>query len=205
MDTDGSVTRLIDELRSADPRVSEAAARLIWERYFGTLLALAKDHLARRVRCREDEEDVLQSTFKSFYRRHRDGDFALTGRNDLWKLLVTITLRKARNAANRHGMKKRDVRREHSAPRDEADPQQGVLLDLIDSEPTADDAAALVEEFALRIETLTDPSLRQVALLKMEGHTNAEIADLQGCVERTVERKLGLIRARWTECDPGAI
>jgi RNA polymerase sigma-70 factor (ECF subfamily) len=204
MDTDGSVTRLIEELRSADPRVNAAPARLIWERYLGALLALAKDQLARRVRCREDEEDVLQSTFKSFFRR-RDGDFDLTDRNDPWRLLVTITLRKTRNVANRHEMKQRDVWREHSAQWGEVDPSRGELLDLIDSEPTADDAAALVEGFQQRIETLTDPSLRQVALLKMKGHTNAEIAELQGCVERTVGRKLERIRDRWTECDTEAI
>ena len=147
---------------------------------------------------------MVQSAFKSFYRRHRDGGFDLAGRNDLWKLLATITLRKARNAANRHGMKKRDVRREQSAPGGGADSPRRELLDLIDSEPTADDAAALVEEFERRVATLTDPSQRQVALLKMEGYTNAEIADRQGCVERTVERKLERIRDRWTECDAGA-
>src|SRR3954471_21029033 len=108
MDSPGSVTRMITRLRSDDPQEREEAARLIWRRYFPALLDLARGHLDSRVRRREDEEDVLQSMFASFCRRQGRGDFDLHGRDALWALLVTITLRKARNAA--------DCRREHEAP-----------------------------------------------------------------------------------------
>src|SRR3954451_21182376 len=121
MDPPGSVTVMITRLRSDDPQEREGAARLIWRRYFPALLDLARGHLARRVRRREDEEDVLQSMFASFCRRQGRGDFDLLGRDALWALLVTITLRKARNAANRHRSAGRDCRREQeAAPRDEA-------------------------------------------------------------------------------------
>ena len=79
-----------------------AAARLVWGRYFQELLVLARNHLSARIRCREDEEDVLRSMYKSFCSRQRRGDFDLANRDELWNLLVRITLRKARNAANRH-------------------------------------------------------------------------------------------------------
>ncbi len=103
MDHDGSVTRLIQLLRSHDPTVRDMAARLIWQRYFRNLLELARKNLDKRVRRRVDEEDVLQSMFQSFCARQGRGEFELAGRDELWKLLVTITLRKARNAANKHG------------------------------------------------------------------------------------------------------
>jgi DNA-directed RNA polymerase specialized sigma24 family protein len=41
--------------------------------------------------------------------------------------------------------------------------------------------------------------LRQVARLRLEEYTNGEIAGRLGCSERTVERKLVLIRGFWEE------
>ena len=76
------------------------------------LLDLARHHLDRRLRQREDEDDVLQSMYASFCLRQRRGNFDLSGRDDLWKLLVTVTLRKARNAARSHRREVRDYRRE---------------------------------------------------------------------------------------------
>ena len=69
MGAHGSVTRLIIDLRSDEPAVRELAARLVWGRYFQELLVLARNHLSARIRCREDEEDILQSMYKSFWIR----------------------------------------------------------------------------------------------------------------------------------------
>jgi DNA-directed RNA polymerase specialized sigma24 family protein len=44
------------------------------------------------------------------------------------------------------------------------------------------------------LEALADPDLVQIALLRLEGYTNPEIAEKRGCVERTIERKFALIR-----------
>src|SRR3954447_3310513 len=115
MDPAGSVTRMIPGLRSPDPAIRDAAARLVWARYLDRLLGLARGQLDRRVGRREDEEDVLQSVFRTFCRRQGRGDFDLQGRDALWALLVTITLRKARNAANRHRRASRDCHREQDA------------------------------------------------------------------------------------------
>ena len=98
MSHDGSVTRLIHDLRSGDAAVRDVAARLIWQRYFHSLLELARSNLDSRVRRRTDEEDVAQSMYKSFCLRQQRGEFDLAGRDELWRLLVTITLRKAQRA-----------------------------------------------------------------------------------------------------------
>jgi ECF sigma factor len=120
MAPDGSVTRLIQLLRSRDVAERNLAARLIWQRYFRDLLELARNNLSRRIRRREDEEDVLQSMYKSFCLRQQRGEFDLTGRDALWKLLVTITLRKARNVARKQNRDMRDVAREQTiADRDD--------------------------------------------------------------------------------------
>ncbi len=200
MGAQGSVTRLIIDLRSDEPAVREIAARLVWGRYFKELLALARNHLSARIRCREDEEDVLQSMYKSFCARQRRGDFDLASRDQLWNLLVQITLRKARNVANRHLQQKRDVRREE-AEATTADAQSDMpdaILDRIDSDgPTPAEAALLNEALEQRFRMLNDPGLRQIAQWKLEGYTNPEIAGRLGCTLRTVERKLERIRAYW--------
>ena len=70
---DGSVTRMIHLIRSGDPAERDMAARLIWLRYFRELLELARSNLDRRIRRREDEEDVVQSMYKSFCLRQQRG------------------------------------------------------------------------------------------------------------------------------------
>ena len=47
------------------------------------------------------------------------------------------------------------------------------------------------------LDLLGDEELRSIARWKMEGDTNAEIADKLGCLPRTVERKLRRIRELW--------
>lgn len=201
MDSPGSVTQLIPKLHDADPVVRAAAARLVWQRYCRKLLALARSHLNQRIRCREDEQDVLQSMFQSFCRRRRRGDFDLNGRDDLWDLLVTIALRKARNAARRHLCQRRDVRREQEALASTVggDPEAPpwALEQMEAAGPTPAEAALLNEALERRLQRLADPELRLIALRKLEGYTNQELAALYNVTGRTIERKLERIRAKW--------
>jgi DNA-directed RNA polymerase specialized sigma24 family protein len=201
VDSLGSVTRLIHDLRHDDPAVRDRAARLVWERYSRDLLALARHHLSRRIRRREDEHDVLQSMFRSFCRRQQRGDYILDGRDDLWGLLVTITLCKARSVGLRHRCQRRDVGREQDAPSSTVggapEAQLWALEQMEAVEPTPAEAALLNEALERRLRRLADPELRQLALGKLEGYTNAELAALYGCTERTIERKLERIRAKW--------
>ena len=194
---------MIIDLRSNEPAVREVAARLVWGRYFQELLVLARNQLSARIRSREDEEDVLQSMYRSFCIRQRRGDFDLANRDELWNLLVRITLRKARNTANRHLQGKRDVRREDAEAADRpGEDLPGTILDRIDSDgPTPAEAALLNEALERRFQMLKDPDLRQIALWKLEGYTNAEIAERLQCTLRTVERKLERIRAYWGSSD----
>jgi DNA-directed RNA polymerase specialized sigma24 family protein len=136
---------------------------------------------------------------RSFFRRLRRGDFDLAGRDDLWALLVTITLNKARNAADRHFAAIRDVRCTQPLASDDAsrsDAPRGASAPE-DVEPTPAEAAALNEALERRLRDLPEPDLRQVALMKLEGYTNREISEALQCGERTIERKLNLIRKRW--------
>jgi RNA polymerase sigma factor (sigma-70 family) len=189
---------LIQLLRSADAAERDLAARLIWRRYFHDLLELARNNLNRRIRRREDEEDVLQSMYKSFCLRQQRGEFDLTGRDALWRLLVTITLRKARNTAKKHGRERRDVARELTiADRDESGSAHWALEQMDAAGPSPAEAALLNEALERRLEALADPELRQIALRRLEGYTNREIADQLDCTERSVERRTERIRSKW--------
>ena len=64
-------------------------------------------------------------------------------------------------------------------------------------------SASPFEEFQRQLARLPSDELRAIALGKMEGHTNAEIAAELGCADATVERRLKLIRSVWTKSAQG--
>jgi DNA-directed RNA polymerase specialized sigma24 family protein len=190
MTSQGSITQCIDALKRGDP----AAARRLWDAYFQRLVDLARARLRGLPRRLADEEDVALSAFDSFFRGVERGRFPrLDDRDDLWQLLVVITIRKACNLA------KHERRRSRGSGRVRAlsDLADWDADDLAVAEPTPELAAQVAEECRRLLGLLRDESLRSVALLKMEGHTNEEIAARLGCVRFTVDRKLRAIRKIW--------
>ena len=88
----GSVTRFLGGLKAGEPE----ATRKLWERYFAELVRLARARLRDAPRVVADEEDAALSAFDSLCRGAGQGRFPqLDDRSDLWKVLVTITARKA--------------------------------------------------------------------------------------------------------------
>src|SRR6516165_2981413 len=105
-DAEGSVTRWIGDLKAG----GGSAAQPLWERYFERLVRLARNKLrsSHRRAAVEDEEDAALSAFDSFCRGAAAGRFPrLTDRDDLWRLLVVLTIRKALDQLERHGAAKR--------------------------------------------------------------------------------------------------
>ena len=190
MSSGGSITRCLALLRAGD----RAAAQALWERYFRRLVGLARARLRGTVRGPEDEEDVALSAFDSFYRRAERGQFPrLADRDDLWQLLFVITVRKAIDRMRRGG---REPRGAGGALTLKALADSG-LAGLLSPEPTPEMAAQVADECRRLLARLGEGTLRSVALWKMQGHTNDEIAAKLGCVRYTVERKLRRIRALW--------
>ena len=183
----------------------ESAAEAIWNGYCTRLIALARKKLPNAMRRDADEEDVVVNVFDSFFRGAREGRFAqLNDRHDLWQILAMLTVRKAARHVERRGRLKRGggtVRGESALLAPDAGLQHRIE-EVVSREPTPEAAASMVEEMRLRFEQLGDDSLRNVAQWRMEGHTNREIAEKLGCQERTVERKLRLIRRLWNEGEP---
>jgi DNA-directed RNA polymerase specialized sigma24 family protein len=186
---EGSVSHWLGELKGGDP----AAAQPLWERYFQRLVALARTRLEGAPRQVADEEDVALSAFNSFCRAARLGRFPqLSDRHDLWRLLVSITARKALDQRRHQGRHKR------GGAAVEAD-EAADLEEIVGREPTPAFAAQVAEECRRLLASLGDTELEGVALWKMEGYTTEEIASRLGYVNRTVERKLHLIRSIWSK------
>lgn len=198
MSEDGSVTNWINRLKAGDP---EAAHRL-WESFFRRLVGLARGKLEGSPRRAADEEDVALSAFGSLCRGAEGGRFPhLLDRDGLWQLLVAITSHKA------HDQRRREERQKRGGGRvlDEAalaDSDEAGLEQVLGRDPTPEFAAQFAEEFERLLASLDDPTLRAVALAKLDGFTNEEIADRLGCAPRTVERKLQVIRSLWSPEGP---
>src|SRR5215831_20563972 len=94
MTAEGSITGWLGRLRTGD----RAAVQQLWERYFQRLVQLARQHLHGAPRRVADEEDVALSAFDSFCRNlEQDRWPQLLDRDNLWRLLVVITARKAQH------------------------------------------------------------------------------------------------------------
>lgn len=174
----------------------------LWERYYQRLVRLARGKLGSRPRRSADEEDVALSAFDSFCKGATDGRFPqLNDRDNLWRILVTITARKVYQLNLKNQRQKRGGNRvldEAAFGQDNhGDASVLGLEQFIGYEPTPEFAVQAAEEYENLLARLPDDDLRQVAQWKMEGFTNEEIATKHGCAPRTIERRLSLIRSHW--------
>jgi len=198
MHPEGSVTHWIRGVKAGD----EAAAQALWERYFEQLIRLGRNKLGSNPRRAADEEDVALGAFDSFFRGAKAGRFPqLRDRDNLWPLLVVITARKAIDQVQHERREKRgggQVQGESAlAGLPTADGELGIEQ-IAGREPTPEFALLFTEECERLLECLGDERLRKVAQLKLEGHTNQEIAQQLDMSVRTVERKSWVIRAKWS-------
>jgi DNA-directed RNA polymerase specialized sigma24 family protein len=202
MSTHGSVSGWIHEARQGD---DEAAGKL-WQRYFHRLVGLARAALRATPRRAADEEDVALSAFDSFLRGAEQGRFTdLEDRDGLWRLLVVLTRRKAAHLKRDETRPKRGggavLDQAALARRGGIEEEQTLCEWAVSEEPTPAFAAQVAEECERLLLRLKDEALRALAVWKMEGYTNEEIAARLGCCLSTVERRLQLIRRLWSEGD----
>jgi RNA polymerase sigma factor (sigma-70 family) len=198
MSSEGSVTRWLTSLKGGDT----AAAQPLWERYHRQLVALARQKLQAARRREADEEDVVQSAFHSFFRGAARGRFPrLNDRDDLWRLLVVITARKALDQlAHQHSKRQGGgtVQGESRIFPGKPGCDEAAIEQVVGAEPTPEFAAQVAEQYQRLLDLLGDDTLRQVAVWKMEGLTNDEVAERLDCSRRTVARKLETIRIIWS-------
>jgi DNA-directed RNA polymerase specialized sigma24 family protein len=187
MSSIGDVTRLLQQLKAGDRQ----AVQPLWDRYFRRLVGLARERLRGMPRAARDEEDLALSAFDSFCRAAEAGRFPrLDDSLDLWKVLSMIARRKVCDQVEHDGREMRDHQR--TRPLDDEEIQK-----IFDTEPCPDEAAVLAEEMSRLLGLLTDRVMRDIAVRKLEGYTNKEIAKELNWSLATVERRLPLIREIW--------
>lgn len=185
MSADDEVSIWLDRLKGGD----REPVRLLLDRYFQRLVALAGARLRGQRNLDGYEEDVALSAFKSLCLGAENGRYPdLAGRDALWRLLAVITIRKAIDLQRR---KRRDI---------ESD--QDLLAAMLDREPTPEELAEMSEQVECLLDRLGDTDLRRIALWKVAGYTNEEVAARVGCVVRTIERKVHQIRLIWSSEAP---
>lgn len=193
---DNSVTGLLDGIKLGE---GDQIQRL-WDRYFERLVRLAGSRLPGHSRRAYDEEDVALSAFQSFCDGIARGRFPhLSDRDDLWRLMATITTRKVIGTLRYESRRKRGGGKVvgESAVDGGNDPRAEGLAGFLGREPSAEAVTEFAEAYDRLFDRLADPTLKFIALRKLEGRTSDEVATELGTTRRTVDRKLQLIRALW--------
>jgi RNA polymerase sigma factor (sigma-70 family) len=180
-----------DDLLAGLRRGDATAATALFGRYSERLIALARKRLDGRTRQKVDPEDVVQSVFRSFFRRHNKGKVSVADADGLWSLLAVITARKCINR----------VRFFHAACRDvlqENEPGTGEQEEVAGAEPSPEEAT-LLEETLERLMSSLDARERDMLTLALQGYSPREIAEHVERSERTVQVLLQQIRKRLLE------
>lgn len=180
-------TELIERWRAGD----EQAASDLYQRYVERLSGIVTAQLSERFRSRLDADDVVQSVCRSFFRRVSEGQFHFDQDDDVWKLLVTISLNKLRNQIRRHSAAKRDAAQE-TARRDNTLPDDFYLEKLAATPSPVE--AFIFSETIERISERLDEKHALMLQLRLEGHSQQEIADQLRTSDRTIRRMLENIR-----------
>ncbi len=164
----------------------EDAATTFYLRYAERLQAVAKSQTSANLASRFDPEDVVQSVFRTFFRRATEGQYDVPEGEELWKLLLIISLNKIRALATFHKAAKRDV-------------STTVAL----SPGLHGDVGANREQALCVLEMIIDEALadlpevqREIIRLRIEGHGVEEISASTKRSKRSVERALQQFRSR---------
>ena len=188
----------ISVIRKVTPQEAEA----IWSEYFPRLLRFAQKKLMNMPRRTFDEEDVALSAMHSFFKGQEAGRFNdLSGNDEIWRLLVTITARKVTAQRRKHLADKRgggSVRGESVfAKVGHDDGIQDGLAQLMDENrmpESVEDVIGTCDELLL---ALKDDKLQQTAVMRMEGYTNKEISEQLGCSVARTKQRVARIKEIW--------
>lgn len=183
-----SFVQLMDRLRGRD----DDAARVVFQRFAVRLIALARSRLDERVRPKVDAEDVLQSVYRSFFARQRDGEIDIDNWDSLWCILTLITIRKCLNQNQHYRAECRDVGREVKMQGDEICPGTPGIARRDPSPLEVTVAIETLERLLAGLDTLD----REVTILQLQNYSIPEISAKVERAERTVHRTLDRVRKR---------
>ncbi len=184
MDDTDRMTELIGRWRGGD----RDAFDQLFARYADRLARVAEHHLNRKLALRVDRDDIVQSVFRTFFRRASQGQLRISNSAHLWQLLVKMTVCKVKAKWREHTAEMRDACAE-------ADDGEAWLEAASTREPGPEEAVALVDLLEATVRGL-EPLHVQVLELLVEGKSVAEIAEALGKTRQSIYRIRELLEAR---------
>lgn len=167
----------------------DQAAKELFDRYLERLVALARRRLSQRMASRVDPEDIVQSVFRTFFGRLKDGQFEFADQDDLCKLLMRITVHKTLRQVAYHKADKRSPNLELG----QGEEGQERLYALLDREPTPEATAMFLDQLEHFLNRLR-PQERKILEMRMQGYSNDEIAAKLGIYDRKIRRIIERVR-----------
>jgi len=185
-----SVTHWLEGLR----RGESVAAQELWNRYFSRLVTLARSRLQGLSRDVSGQDIALSALNSVMIGVQEDRFPNLADRESLWPLLVTITAQKSISQQRRQLAQKRTRNLEC---------RWEDVQDFLGTDPSPAFAMEVADYLEQLVVSLGDSSLQRIVEMKLSGFTHQEVASELGCTERTVKRKLRLIRQEWLNTADG--
>ena len=177
---------LVARCRNGD----QSAAKHLFNRYVERLLMLARRRISQRLASRVDAEDIVQSVFRTFFHRLQNDRFQFEDQDDLFKLLVRITVHKTLRQIAFHKAAKRDPAQEAH----QGDNGQELLAQVLDEEPSPQAIVTFMDQLEHFLGQLR-PDDRNILELRLQGFSSEEIAQQVGIYDRKVRRVLERVRA----------
>lgn len=184
-----SITVWFEQLRRGNPE----AAEQLWSRLFDRLVAFSRSEMSGANRRVADEDDIAAGVMTALCISADRGKLpAIENRESLWRLLLSWT----RHDIADHVRRERRIKRGGGTVRGDSAIAYGNDEPPF-SMPSGELLVEMQEQFEALLAKLPDPTLQTIAVRRMESYSSDEIADQLGVSNRTVQRKLELIRQYW--------
>jgi RNA polymerase sigma-70 factor, ECF subfamily len=185
MAKDRSVDSFIKSLRAGDP----TATKEVFDQYVDRLVAMARKRISLRLAGRIDPEDIVQSVFRTFFHRAKQGQFQFSAEDDICRMLARITVHKTLRQVAHHQAGKRDAGRDAGS----GDDSQDLVVNLLSKEPSPDEATQLLDQLQHFLAQLPDDD-RKILELRMQGYSTLEISKQLDITDRKIRRRMEFIR-----------
>ncbi len=179
---DLSVLELVEQAQAGD---DDAFTRL-YEQYTEHLKHYLQSKISTRFQTRFDTDEVVISMWETVAKGlQQEGRFTFDEDEDVWRLLVSISLNKLRRNIERESAEKRGAHREQAL--------HDQQLDAIARRPSMEEqvhAGELIDQIVQRV----DAETAMILHMRLDGDLQAEIARKLDIDERTVRRKMQRVR-----------
>ncbi|MCA9057276.1 MAG: sigma-70 family RNA polymerase sigma factor [Planctomycetaceae bacterium] len=168
----------------------EGAAAGLYFRYARRLFGLVRHEMSPALKRRVEADEIVQSVFRSFFRRARGKQYDIPEGDELWSLLLVMTLNKIRKKADYHTAQRRDIRRT-------VNPSNEAMAQFRTTDGSNEDEAVVMLKMV--IDELVEglhPVKAEMIRCRISGFEIQEIADRTQRSKRTVERTLQEFRDR---------